>query len=140
MNNQNCDTCAKKTFPVLNPNDPTEMKAITEEKEFEQEVPIPDPNDPTKVIKGKKKFKKTVPVMSFEKRQNMINGKVTKVPIPKFVDLKPRTYFIRLKLGGEIVQRDFCLDCLKGGNRQAAKIFEKAKELFELLEVLEPKQ
>lgn len=140
MNTQQCDTCGKKTFPVLNPNDPNEMIPVTEEKEFEQEINQIDKNDPKKIIKVKQKFKKIVSVMTFEKRQNAITGKIEKIPMPKFIDKKARTYWIRLKVGGEIIQRDFCLDCLNGGNRQASVIFKKAKELFELMEVIETKE
>jgi len=111
-----CDICGKQTF--INP--PVEF--LTEEKEFK-----------TKDEKGKtKKIKQTVPKMATMKRQNSQTGKIEDVPIQDMKDLKPRTYIVRLEIGRELIQKDFCKECL-------GKVLPEIKQLWNKLESIKSK-
>jgi len=56
---------------------------------------------------------KGAPVMTEMRRQDPQTGEVRKVPVPKMVDLFPRAYLLRLCVGSESLQRDFCKECLE---------------------------
>jgi len=57
--------------------------------------------------------KKGSPVMTELRRQDAQTGQIRKIPVPKMLDLFPRAYLLRLNVGSESVQRDFCRDCLE---------------------------
>lgn len=115
-----CDICQKRT--VLNP----QVEHLFEEKEFEVDVPVTtetevevDTQDGGKAMVKRlnidaRKEKRTVrsPKMATMKRQNIHSGVIEDIPIHETRDLSPRTYIVRLTIGNETVQRDFCRDCL----------------------------
>jgi len=118
-----CDICGKSTH--INP--PVEYQ-FTEEKvmvptgkEVEKEFEVPDPKDPRKKIKQMMKTIEVVnveqvvrkPKMAVMKRQNHQSGEIEDIPIQEIKDLEPRAFIVRLTLGQEQVQRDFCRDCLE---------------------------
>ena len=136
-----CDICAKDTH--VHPP----VEHVFEEKEVEQpevytedtevELPAADPHDATKTIKVKKvisvpktRMKKVIqrtPKMGVMKRQNAQTGIVEDIAIQETKDLQPRAYIVRLHIGQEHVQRDFCLECLN------SQILPKLKEVWDQL-------
>ena len=136
MNSNYCDTCKKQTF--TNPD----REIVQEEKEIEFEVPTPVKvgfDKKTKkelfeiqMIKQKKIIKK--PKMTYHRVMDQNTGEVIKRPIPEAIYKQPLTVFIRLKVGGDIIQRDFCEECVQGGHDKAKEIFEAAEKLWSLLE------
>jgi hypothetical protein len=136
MNSNNCDTCGKRTF--TNPD----RETVYEEEEVEFEAPMPVQvgiDKKTKkelfemqMVKQKKTIKK--PKMTYQRVMDRNTGKIVKHPIPEVIYKQPRTAYFRLKIGGDIIQRDFCEECIKGGNRKAREIFETAEKLWSLLE------
>jgi len=136
MNSNNCDTCDKKTF--VNPD----RETVYESEDIDFELPIPVKQGKDKetgadlyTIENKKQTKTIKkPVMTYQKRMDQNTGKIVKYPIAEVKFLQPLTVFIRLKLGGDIIQRDFCEECIRGGNEKAKEIFETAEKLWSLLE------
>ena len=120
-----CDICGKQTF--MNPP----VEPVTEEKEFEVDVPdmqtvevedtIIDPKtkkeikvkrEQTKFVTKKVVQKKLVQKMVKQRKQNPETGKIEIVDYPAYRDLKPRCYIIKLRVGMEHVQRDVCKECM----------------------------
>ena len=136
MNINNCDTCNKKTY--MNPD----REIVQEDRTIEYEIPVPVKAGVDKAtgkdvfIMEMQKQTKTIqkPVMTYQRRMDAITGKIVKHPVPKIIYKQPLTVFVRLKIGGDIIQRDFCEECIKGGNEKAKEIFEQAEKLWDLLE------
>lgn len=109
-----CDSCGKETH--LNP--PVEM--LWDNVETEIDVPyteeIEDPENPgsmKKVVLFKKEtHTEPVPRLTHMKVQNGQTGEVEDLEIQDSVDLKPRAYLLRLSVGNETIQKDFCKECL----------------------------
>ena len=95
-----CDVCGKDTW--VNP--PTET--IFEEIEVD-----------------KKKVK--VPKKITAKTQDPFTGEIKDIPIHAQRDLKPRAYMVKLSIGGESVQRDFCKECLEHFKPELNGLFDR---------------
>lgn len=123
MVNWKCDMCGKDT--QVNP--PT--KPVTEKKTVVVDIPDPDhvktlsQEDQTRLMaeyvaktyKGptkELKHEQDVPVMKTMKRQNAQTGEIEDIPVQEIKDLSPRTYITQLTVGPEMIQKDFCKDCL----------------------------
>lgn len=137
MNKNSCDTCGKRTYIHLYPHNPEDMVPVVNEEIIIQKVPTEEPPGSGKLVLKEEKVIKKIQVMTTEKRQNTITGKIESFPVPKFEEKKARTIFVALKIGGERLQRDFCRDCLKD-DPKATAILDAAKYLWDLLEGLEP--
>lgn len=110
-----CDCCGKITY--LNP--PT--KQVMEDKEVTvqyQDVAMVD-EKPIMVLKTKTVIQ-SVPATTIMRRQHHQSGDVEEVQIPLIEDLKPRTYIVRLSIGGELIQKDFCKECIEKPNIKSA--------------------
>ncbi len=66
------------------------------------------------------------------KVQDPFSGEVKEVPVPKVEDLHPRTHIIRVTAGQEVIQKDFCKDCLE-------KIRPELQALWDKLEGIKDK-
>lgn len=100
-NKWNCDDCGIET--TLNP----------------EREPVPDMDNPVIDPKTKKPLinqKTGKPVyhqkLKKQKYQHPITGEMIEREIPEFRDLQERAYIVRLKIGDEVIQRDFCKKCL----------------------------
>lgn len=109
----NCDLCGEITY--INP--PVEL--LFDEEITEMDVPFvkstkigSDGKPINKIGFEKKIVKNKVPKMTTMKRQNPINMEMEEIPIQDQIDLKPRAYIVRLFVGQEGIQKDFCKLCL----------------------------
>jgi len=102
MNYFKCDRCGKET--KLSPK----CEPVFEEKEVEKVVKI------GKIVKKEEKIRKIekVPVMVDMLRQNSATGEMQRYQVQKVKDLEPRAHIVRLTLGQESIQKDFCTECL----------------------------
>ena len=120
-NKWNCDDCGKETH--VNP--------MTE--------PVPDMKKP--VIDPKTKQHMINPAtgkpvyhqkLTKQKYQHPISGEMIERDIPEVKFLQPKCYIVRLKIGDEVIQRDFCKECLD-------KRLDAFKETFKSLEEIKGK-
>lgn len=126
-NSFQCDICTKTTY--INP--PSEPQ--WEEHKVEVSVPytedVPDPDVPSKfskVLKYKNETQITrLPKLTKMRRQNAQTGEVEEVPIQDIKDLQPRAYLIRLMVGNEVLQKDFCKECLETIMPQIQALWDK---------------
>lgn len=92
---------------------------------FEQQgtktVPKFDPETKkplVKVVDGKppelvtEEVPNMVPVMETMKRQNLHNGTIEEVPVQKLEYLEEPAVLVKLRIGSENIQRDFCRKCI----------------------------
>jgi hypothetical protein len=129
-----CDICGKTT--TLYP--PTEP--LWDEHKVEVSLPYteeePDPNNPArkvKVLKYKTETQVTkVPKLSHIKRQNATTGEVEEIPIQDVKDLQPRTFFVRLNIGQETIQKDFCKECLSEVMIEAQALWDKLASIKDI--------
>lgn len=108
-----CDICGKDT--LVHP--PTEL----EYKEVETINKVTNKKEITKI-----------PEMVKIKQQDLSSGKMKEIEVNKRRDLFPRTYIVKISIGPESIQKDFCLECLN-------KIKKPLIEVFEMLEKVESK-
>ena len=79
-------------------------------------------NPPTEFEKDELGVHKTTTM----RQQNIYTNEVEEIKTYQLKDLFPRAYIVKLNLGNESVQRDFCAECLE-------TIYPKLNEVFELL-------
>lgn len=119
-----CDDCGVETF--INP--PTEQ--VVEEQMQEYTVIDTETNKPktrTRLM--------NVPVMTKMRTQDPHDPKKTiEVEIPKMKDLKPRYWRVQLRVGQEVIDRDFCKPCL-----DKSELYGKLVDLRNTLEKVERK-
>lgn len=101
MNVWKCDVCGIETR--INPK--------TEPLFEEREVQIPV--DQNKMGGPTKKVKQRVPKMTVMKKQDMSSGEVKEIQVQEHKDLEERAMIVKLRVGPESVQRDFCRKCLE---------------------------
>lgn len=109
----NCDICGEATY--INPT----SEPLWDEHKLEVSVPftedeIGEDGQKRKVLKYKVETQITrVPKLTHMKRQNAQTGVIEEVPVQDVKDLQPRAYIIRLTVGAESIQKDFCKKCLQ---------------------------
>jgi len=122
-----CDICGKSTY--LHPQSEPIFEEITTEVKLPYTVEIEDPNQPGVMIKTIEYRVETqtqkVPKITYFKRQNINTGDIENVPIQDIKDLQPRAYLVRLNLGQETIQKDFCKECLKDVLPDAQALWDK---------------
>lgn len=112
-NRWNCDLCGKQTF--MNPA----AKPVFEQQGVKT-VPRLDPETKkplVKIVDGKPELlvdevPNMVPVMEKMRRQNLHNGTIEEIPVQKIEYLEEPAVLVKLKVGHENIQRDFCRECL----------------------------
>ncbi|GEM_PF-3420888 len=123
-----CDICGKQT--LVNP--PTEQVV----EEVTREIQVPSTVEKEVVEAGQKRMKKTVefqtqtvtekiPKMAKMKRQDPFTGEVQDVDVPELKDLKPRAYLVNLNVGHEMIQKDFCKECLEKVMPEVQALWDK---------------
>lgn len=92
------------------------------EQQGTRQVPVLDPQTRqpmVKMVDGKppeiitKEEPNMVPVMETMRRQNLHNGTVEEVQVQKVEFLEEPAVMVKLKVGYENIQRDFCRACLE---------------------------
>lgn len=119
-----CDLCSKATH--VNP--PTQQ--VFEEREIEVDTPeikIVDGNQVLDMVK--KKVTQKVPKLAKMKRQNLYTREVEEIDIPMMKDLSPRTYIMRVMVGSDEIQRDFCLECLDSVMPEFKALWDKLEKI-----------
>lgn len=96
-----CDICSKPTY--VNP--PFEYLFITDKD-------------------GNK-----IPKMSKMKQQNPYTGEIETVKIQDMKDLRPRAYIVRLSVGKEIIQKDFCKEHLDNVLPEIKALWNKLEKI-----------
>jgi len=115
MNKWHCDICCKETF--LNP--PTEPQFDEVPVEIDEPVldakgnVTEDPDNPGKAVLRKKTIIQKTPRMGIMKQQDVFTGKVVDVPVQVQKDLALRAIIVKIKVGYDSIQRDFCPTCLE---------------------------
>lgn len=71
-------------------------------------------------------------IMTTMKIQDPFSGDVKSAVVPKVEDLYPRTHIIRVSAGQEVIQKDFCKECLD-------KVRPELEALWNKLESIEDK-
>lgn len=114
-NKWNCDICGVQTF--MNPA----TKPVFEQQGTRQ-VPVLDPQTKqpmVRMVEGQKpeivmkEEPNMVPVMETMRRQNLHNGTIEEIPVQKIEFLEEPAVLVKLKVGHENIQRDFCRVCLE---------------------------
>ena len=75
-------------------------------------------NPPTDVVLGG--------VNEYE-TQDFNTGAMRKVSAPEVIDLKPRAYIIKLNAGQQVIQKDFCKECLEKVMPEVQALWDKLK-------------
>lgn len=124
MNTFKCDKCEKETF--LYP--PTEL--VWEEIKIEVPVPYTEEIEVEgkveKVVKFKTEYQtQKTPKLITTKRLNPFTHKYEEFQTQEVKDLKPRAYLVRLSIGDEVIQKDFCVDCLSEVKQELKQVWDK---------------
>jgi hypothetical protein len=129
-----CDSCGKDT--MLHP--PT--KPVYKEVRTTQMVPVqkgglPDQNGNITPLIGleEREVVTQIPETIKVKRQNPLTGQMEDMEVPALEDLFERAYIVRLTVGQEEVQRDFCKPCLQAH-------MAKVRSLFDALSAVSPRE
>jgi ribonucleotide reductase alpha subunit len=104
MNIFKCDICNRETF--INPQCQVVKKRQT--------------------INGKEI---EIPEYVKMKNQNRSTGKMEEIDVPKIEDLQERTYIVSLRLGQEVVQRDFCKTCFDSLKEHFFNLWNKLENM-----------
>ena len=119
-----CDLCGQSTH--VNP--PTEQ--MFEEREIVVDTPEIKIVDGKQVLDMvKKKVTQKVPKIAKMKRQNMHTREVEEIDIPMMKDLAPRAYLMRIMVGSDELQRDFCKDCLDSVMPEFKALWDKLEQI-----------
>jgi len=65
------------------------------------------------------------PIIAEIRQQNSFTGKIEKIKYIKQKDLYPRAIIVKLSVGRESIQKDFCEECVKKVLPEAEALFEK---------------
>ena len=108
-----CDKTGRQTY--INPPQETVMQEVKDDK--------------GKVVLGPDKQPIMEPVMVEIDWQNPETGVVEKKKVPKVKYLKEKAYIVRLRVGDQLIQRDFCEEGLQHLQPELDALWKKMKEM-----------